>query len=255
MFIFRIVLSQCKKEFKNKISYICILLHHMELIEKQQKIYLLDDENFDFPTLEMMGDDLVAIGGDFHPQRLLNAYQGGLFPWFIEEGYIYWYSPNKRMVLVPDELKVSKSLRKSITNKGFVVKTNENFEEVINRCANIKRKHEDDTWISEEFIKAYTNMFKLGYAYSIETYIEDKLVGGLYGLLVGDVFCGESMFSEVNDASKVAFYHLCQQVKENGIKLIDCQVHNDHLESLGAKEIEREKYFKILKEGLKCQED
>jgi len=220
----------------------------MELIDTQQKIYLLDDNSFEFPTLDMMGGDLVAVGGDFHPQRLLNAYHNGLFPWFIEQGYIYWYSPNNRMVLFPEELKVSKSLKKSIKNKGFVVKTNENFETVITKCADIKRKHEDSTWISEEFINAYVNMYNLGYAYSIETYLDDKLVGGLYGLLMGDVFCGESMFAEVSDASKVAFYHLCTQAKDNGIKLIDCQVHNDHLESLGAKEIDREEYFRYLKE-------
>lgn len=219
----------------------------MKIIDKKQKIYLLDDDNFDFPTLDMMGDDLVAIGGDFHPQRILNAYKNGLFPWYIDEyNYIHWFSPQKRMVLFPDEFKLSKSLKRVINNKGFVVKTNENFEEVIKRCANIKRKHEDDTWISEEFIWAYTNMFQLGYAYSIETYLDDKLVGGLYGLLIGDIFCGESMFSDERDASKVAFYHLCQQAKENGIKLIDCQVYNDHLASLGAKEIDREEYFKYI---------
>lgn len=219
----------------------------MKLLDSKHKIYLLDDDNFNFPTLDMMEDDLVAIGGDFHPQRILNAYQHGLFPWFIDEyNYIHWYCPQKRMVLYPDEFKVSKSLQRTINNKGFVVKTNENFEAVIKKCASIKRKHEDDTWISEEFIEAYINMYKLGYAYSIETYLDDKLVGGLYGLLIGDLFCGESMFSEVKDASKVAFYHLCKQAKENEIKLIDCQVYNEHLESLGAREIDRKEYFSFL---------
>lgn len=219
----------------------------MELLDKEECIYLLDDDNFDFPTLEMMNNDLVAVGGDFHPQRLINAYENGLFPWFIDEyNHIHWFSPNERMVLYPNEFKISKSLKKSIKNKGFVIKSNENFEEIIKNCSNIKRKHEDDTWISEEFIQAYTNLFKLGYAFSIECYLEDELVGGLYGVLIDDVFCGESMFAKVPDASKVAFYHLCKQAKENGIKLIDCQVHNDHLASLGAKEISREEYFKIL---------
>lgn len=219
----------------------------MELLDKEECIYLLDDDNFDFPTLEMMNNDLVAVGGDFHPQRLINAYENGLFPWFIDEyNHIHWFSPNERMVLYPNEFKISKSLKKSIKNKGFVIKSNENFEEIIKNCSNIKRKHEDDTWISDEFIQAYTNLFKLGYAFSIECYLEDELVGGLYGVLIDDVFCGESMFAKVPDASKVAFYHLCKQAKENGIKLIDCQVHNDHLASLGAKEISREEYFKIL---------
>ncbi|MCT7567481.1 leucyl/phenylalanyl-tRNA--protein transferase [Aliarcobacter butzleri] len=222
----------------------------MKLIDKKYKIYLLNEEKFDFPTLNMMNDDLVAIGGDFHPQRLLNAYENGIFPWFIDDlGYIHWFSPQKRMVLYPENFKVSKSLRKSITNKGFVVKSNENFEEVIRSCAKIKRKHEDGTWISEEFIKAYTNLHKLDIAFSIECYLKDELVGGLYGVLIGDIFCGESMFSLVPDASKVAFYHLCQQAKLNGIKIIDCQVYNDHLASLGAFEITRNEYFNLLKDS------
>ncbi len=222
----------------------------MKLIDKKYKIYFLDEEKFDFPTLNMMNDDLVAIGGDFHPQRLLNAYENGIFPWFIDDlGYIHWFSPQKRMVLYPENFKVSKSLRKSITNKGFVVKSNENFEEVIRSCAKIKRKHEDGTWISEEFIKAYTNLHELDIAFSIECYLKDELVGGLYGVLIGDIFCGESMFSLVPDASKVAFYHLCQQAKQNGIKIIDCQVYNDHLASLGAFEITRNEYFNLLKDS------
>jgi leucyl/phenylalanyl-tRNA--protein transferase len=220
----------------------------MEILDTDEKIYLLEENDFNFPSLGMMNGDLVAIGGDFHPQRLINAYQSGLFPWFIDENnYIHWYSPNKRMVLYPDEFKISKSLKKSIRNKGFVIKSNENFEEVIKNCANIKRKHEDETWISDEFMEAYTNLFELGYATSIECYIDDELVGGLYGILIDDVFCGESMFAKVNDASKVAFYHLCNQAKENGIKMIDCQVYNKHLASLGAKEISRKEYFNILK--------
>ncbi|XPS41022.1 leucyl/phenylalanyl-tRNA--protein transferase [Aliarcobacter butzleri] len=222
----------------------------MKLIDKKHKIYLLDEEKFDFPTLNMMNDDLVAIGGDFHPQRLLNAYENGIFPWFIDDlGYIHWFSPQKRMVLYPENFKVSKSLKKSITNKGFIVKSNENFEEVIRSCAKIKRKHEDGTWISEEFIKAYTNLHELDIAFSIECYLKDELVGGLYGVLIGDIFCGESMFSLVPDASKVAFYHLCQQAKQNGIKIIDCQVYNDHLASLGAFEITRNEYFNLLKDS------
>ncbi|MDN5063433.1 leucyl/phenylalanyl-tRNA--protein transferase [Aliarcobacter butzleri] len=222
----------------------------MKLIDKKHKIYLLDEDKFDFPTLNMMNDDLVAIGGDFHPQRLLNAYENGIFPWFIDDlGYIHWFSPQKRMVLYPENFKVSKSLRKSIANKGFIVKSNENFEEVIRSCAKIKRKHEDGTWISEEFIKAYTNLHKLDIAFSIECYLKDELVGGLYGVLIGDIFCGESMFSLVPDASKVAFYHLCQQAKQNGIKIIDCQIYNDHLASLGAFEITRNEYFNLLKDS------
>ena len=219
----------------------------MKLIDKKYAVYLLDDENFDFPTLNMMKDDLVAIGGDFHPQRVLNAYENGIFPWYVDEyNYIHWFSPQKRMVLKPQDMKVSKSLKKSIANKGFVIKSNENFEAVIRACSEIKRKHEASTWISEDFIKAYTNLHELDIAFSIECYLDDELVGGLYGLLIGDIFCGESMFAKVTDASKVAFYHLCQQAEKNDIKLIDCQVYNDHLASLGASEISREEYFEIL---------
>ena len=219
----------------------------MKILDKKNKIYLLDEDNFDFPTLDMMKDDLVAVGGDLHPQRLLNAYENGIFPWYIDEyNYIHWFSPQKRMVLKPEDFKVSKSLKKSILNKGFKIKSNENFEEVIKSCANIKRKHEDSTWISDEFIEAYTNLHHLDIAFSIECYLNEELVGGLYGLLIGDIFCGESMFAKVTDASKVAFYHLCQQAQQNGIKLIDCQVYNDHLASLGASEISREEYFEIL---------
>ncbi len=223
----------------------------MKILDTENKIYLLDDDSFDFPTMEMMKDDLVCIGGNFHPSRLELAYQNGLFPWFIDEyNYIHWFSPKERMVLYPDDFKVSKSLQRVINNKNFVIKSNENFEEVIRSCANIKRKDEDDTWISEDFIHAYTNLFNLGMATSIECYMDDKLVGGLYGILIGDIFCGESMFSKVSNASKVAFYHLCKQAKNNGIKLIDCQVYNDHLATLGAKQISREEYFRILKGNI-----
>ena len=220
----------------------------MKLLDIKEKIWLLDDENFNFPTLEQMGGDLVAIGGDFHPQRLLNAYENGLFPWFIDDyNYINWYSPQKRMILYPNDLKVSKSLKKSIKNRGFEIKSNTNFENVIKNCQKVKRKHENDTWIDDNFIKAYTLMHNLEFANSIEVYLDGKLVGGLYGLIINDIFCGESMFSLVNDASKVAFFHLCEWAKNSNIKLIDCQVYNKHLESLGAYEISREEYFRILK--------
>ena len=223
----------------------------MKLLDIKEKIWLLDDENFNFPTLEQMGGDLVAIGGDFHPQRLLNAYENGLFPWFIDDyNYINWYSPQKRMILYPNDLKVSKSLKKSIKNRGFEIKSNTNFENVIKNCQKVKRKHENDTWIDDNFIKAYTLMHNLEFANSIEVYLDGELVGGLYGLIINDIFCGESMFSLVNDASKVAFFYLCNWAKDNNIKIIDCQVYNKHLESLGAYEISREEYFKILKNNI-----
>ena len=220
----------------------------MKIVDKNLKIYLLDEDNFEFPNENMINEDLVAIGGDFHPQRLINAYENGIFPWFIDDyNHIHWYSPNNRMVLYPNEFKLSKSLKRTINNKGFVVKSNTCFEEVIKNCSKVKRKHENETWIDENFIKAYTLMHNLDFANSIEVYLDKKLVGGLYGILINNVFCGESMFSLVNDASKVAFYHLCQWALKNDIKLIDCQVYNPHLASLGAYEISREEYLKILK--------
>ena len=219
----------------------------MKILDTQNKIYLLNDEKLEFPTLNMMGDDLVCIGGDFNPNRLVLAYKNGLFPWYIDEyNYIHWFSPQKRMLLYPDDFRLTKSLKRTLKNKNFIIKSNENFEAVIKNCSNIKRKNEDDTWISDEFIKAYTHLHHLGVAISIECYLEDELVGGLYGLIIGDIFCGESMFSKVSNASKVAFYHLCNQSKQNSIRVIDCQVYNDHLASLGAKEITRDEYFKIL---------
>jgi len=221
----------------------------MELLDKEHLIYLLDFDNFDFPSLDMMNDDLVAVGGDFNLQRLINAYENGIFPWFIDEyNHIHWFSPQKRMVLYPEDFKLTKSLKRTINNKGFVVKSNTCFEEVIKNCSNIKRKHEDDTWIDENFIIAYTNLHKIGIAQSIEVFLDEKLVGGLYGLVINNIFCGESMFSLEKDASKVAFYNLCNQAKQNNIKLIDCQVYNDHLASLGAKEISRNSYFELLKQ-------
>ncbi len=222
----------------------------MELIEENEKIYLLDDESFDFPSPEMMGGDLVALGGDFHPERLIHAYRSGIFPWFIDEyNYIHWYSPRKRMVLFPGEFRVSKSLRRTINNKNFTVRVNHDFETVIRSCASIKRKDEDHIWISDPFIHAYTRLHDLGYAYSIECYLDDRLAGGLYGLIIGDIFCGESMFAAERDASKVAFYQLAKFAESSGIRLIDCQVYNDHLASLGAREIEREEYLRYL-EGI-----
>jgi len=223
----------------------------LQLLDKENKIYLLDDDNFDFPSLDMMDDDLVALGGDFHPQRLINAYKNGLFPWFIDElGYIHWYSPQKRMVLKPDEFRLTKSLKRVIKNKGFKIKSNQNFEAVIKNCATIKRKDEDSSWIDDNFIKAYSYLYEIGYAYSIECYLDNELVGGLYGVMIDDIFCGESMFSKVSNASKVVFYHLCDQAKQNGIRLIDCQVYNEHLKSLGAYEITRDEYFRYLKGSL-----
>ncbi|MEJ6754838.1 MAG: leucyl/phenylalanyl-tRNA--protein transferase [Flavobacteriales bacterium] len=195
-------------------------------------------------------DGIIALGGDLSPERLVHAYQNGIFPWYSEDEPIVWYSPPKRMVLFPSELKISKSTRKILKNKEFFITENKAFEEVIFHCKNTVRKDGFGTWITDEMELAYQKLHKLGFAKSIEVWqnITDQnkkeLVGGLYGIQINDVFCGESMFSKVSNASKVAFIHLVQC---NLYKLIDCQVYTNHLASLGAKEILRNDFLTLLK--------
>lgn len=191
-------------------------------------------------------DGIIALGGDLSVERLEFAYKNGIFPWFSEDDPIVWYCPYKRMVLFPDELKVSKSMRKIINKKEFVITENMAFEEVIYNCKNIDRNDGFGTWITDDMEQAYINLHKKGIAKSIEVWFNNELVGGLYGLEINNIFCGESMFSKVSNASKIAFIHLA---KSYNYKLIDCQVYNNHLASLGAKEIERNLFLKILKEN------
>jgi leucyl/phenylalanyl-tRNA--protein transferase len=213
-------------------------------------------EKIEFPPYQTTSKDgIIALGGDLHPDRLIYAYQNGIFPWYSENEPIVWYCPNKRMVLFPDDLKVSKSMKNILKNEKFIITENEAFEEVISQCKNIARKDGFGTWITNEMEQAYINLHKKGIAKSIEVWLQntdldekgkDKkvLVGGLYGLKIGNVFCGESMFSKVSNASKVAFIYM---VQSNLYKLIDCQVYNDHLKTLGAKEIMRDKFLTLLK--------
>tara|TARA_B100000787_G_scaffold169695_1_gene161796 strand:+ start:37174 stop:37827 length:654 start_codon:yes stop_codon:yes gene_type:complete len=209
-------------------------------------------EKIEFPHYETATKDgIIAIGGDLSPERLIYAYNHGIFPWYSDNEPIVWYCPQQRMVLFPEELKVSKSMKKTLNKGSFLITENQAFEEVIFHCKNNKRKDDFGTWITNEMEIAYINLHKLGYAKSIEVWQLDtdptktskKLVGGLYGVEVGAIFCGESMFSEVSDASKVAFIHL---VQSNNYKLIDCQVYNSHLASLGAKEIMRDDFLSRL---------
>lgn len=189
---------------------------------------------------------ILAVGGDLSPERLMLAYRSGIFPWFDSDEPILWWSPPERMVLFPDELKISKSM-KSILNKNvFEVTFNKDFRSVISNCSQIKRNNQDGTWITNEMIEAYVKLHELGYAKSVEVWQNNELVGGLYGVDLGHVFCGESMFSKVSNASKVAFITLVQNLKIRKYKLIDCQVHNDHLESLGAREIDRDDFMEML---------
>lgn len=211
------------------------------------RLYFLSKELFFPPVEEANPDGTLAIGGDLSPERLELAYRSGIFPWFDDDEPILWWSPPERMVLFPDEFKVSKSMR-NILNRGiFRVTFNQNFRDVISNCSTISRDGQQGTWISEQMIEAYVKLHEMGIAKSVEVWQDEVLVGGLYGIDLGHVFCGESMFSKVSNASKVAFVSLVRKLKEENYKLLDCQVHNSHLESLGAREISREDFMTILK--------
>lgn len=210
-------------------------------------MYFLTDELV-FPPVENANvEGLLAVGGDLSPERLLLAYQNGIFPWFDNDSIILWWSPDPRMVLFPNEIKVSKSMKKVIRNKQFRLTKNTCFEKVLEYCSSVPREGQDGTWITEAMITAYIKLHKNGIAQSYEVWEEDKLVGGLYGVDLGHVFCGESMFSLTSNASKFAFIKLAEELSLNEYKVIDCQLHTDHLASMGAKEIARKDFMAILK--------
>ncbi len=192
-------------------------------------------------------EGVLAFGGDLSPERLMLAYQNGIFPWYNPDEPIIWWSPNPRMVLFFEDIKISKSMKKIINSKIFTVTFNQSFSEVISKCQKSVRKDQNDTWISNDMIAAYTRLFELGFAKSVEVWQNNKLVGGLYGIDLGHIFCGESMFSEVSNASKMGFIALAQKLKSENYQLLDCQVYNSHLASLGCKEIDRNIFLKILK--------
>ena len=208
-------------------------------------------KKIEFPSVETTTEEgVIALGGDLSIERLILAYQKGIFPWYSENEPIIWYCPSKRMVLFPEELKVSKSMKKIIKKGNYKITENKAFEEVIFNCKHIIRNDDFGTWITDDMEKAYIDLNKKGLAKSIEVWFynsntkEEVLVGGLYGIDLGNgVFCGESMFSLISNASKIAFIHLVQHY---GYKLIDCQVYNDHLASLGAREISRKEFLKML---------
>lgn len=210
-------------------------------------MYYLSQAVF-FPPIDQANrDGILAIGGDLSPERLQLGYKSGIFPWFEDGEPIMWWSPNPRMVLFLDELIVSKSMRNILNRNSFKVTFNQNFRDVISNCQNIERDGQNGTWITNDMIEAYCKMHELGIAKSVEVWQDAVLVGGLYGIDLGHVFCGESMFSKVSNASKVAFIALVHQLKVENYKLLDCQVYNPHLESLGCREIERVDFMKILK--------
>lgn len=201
---------------------------------------------YDFPSLEFATDEgLLAMGGDLSPQRLLAAYRRGIFPWFNEDDPILWWSPDPRMVLRPENFKLSKSLAKVLRTAGFEVRVDTAFLAVMRACAAPERNRES-TWIGDEIMAGYGGLHQLGYAHSIETWLNNELVGGLYGVAIGRMFYGESMFCKVSNASKVAMAHLCAQLARWDFAMIDCQMNTAHLASLGASEIPREQFIREL---------
>ncbi|HXI01039.1 MAG TPA: leucyl/phenylalanyl-tRNA--protein transferase [Sphingobacteriaceae bacterium] len=208
-------------------------------------IYQLEEQLWFPQPDEAEEDGLLAVGGDLSVERLLLAYSQGIFPWFSDETPILWYSPHNRFVIFPDHLHVSKSMQQVLRSGIFRITNDQAFDHVIMSCAKIDRKEQEGTWITKQMQQAYIALHKIGYAHSVEVWKGDALVGGLYGVVIGNVFCGESMFSKVNNASKAAIIWLC---KNKGFAMIDCQFHTLHLESLGAEFISRKEYMSTLQD-------
>ncbi|WP_370226420.1 leucyl/phenylalanyl-tRNA--protein transferase [Mesoflavibacter sp.] len=205
----------------------------------------LNKHHFFPPVSQATEDGLLAFGGDLSPERLLAAYQNGIFPWFEDDNTILWWSPDPRFVLFPSKLKVSKSMKQVLRNCNFEVTVNKDFNAVITECAKAKRPGQDSTWITNGMVEAYNTLHQLGFAKSVEVWQDQKLVAGLYGVdLNNGVFCGESMFTKVSNASKAGFITFIQN---SNYKLIDCQVYTNHLESLGAEDISRDEFLKYIK--------
>jgi leucyl/phenylalanyl-tRNA---protein transferase len=209
-------------------------------------MYYVTKELYFPPVEEASYEGILAVGGDLSTERLLLAYKSGIFPWFELDEPILWWSPSERMVVNPQDYKIKKSLRNIINRDIFKITFNQDFEAVITNCQQIQRVGQNGTWITKEMIKAYCKLHKEGFALSVEVWQNEELVGGLYGVDLGTVFCGESMFSKVPNASKVAFVKLIEHLKDKNYRLLDCQVHNDHLEKLGAFEISRDAFMRIL---------
>lgn len=200
-----------------------------------------------FPSPEQASaEGIVAVGGDLQPERVMLAYRKGIFPWFESDDFLLWWSPDPRMVLFPDQLKISKSMRTVLRKKQFEVTFNKAFDQVVEACAKVKRFGQNGTWITPGLMKVYSTLHTQGHAHSVEVWEEGSLVGGLYGIDLGTVFCGESMFSKSSNASKVALIFLVKELKKNKYKLIDCQVPTQHLASMGAEPISRSEFLTFL---------
>ncbi|MFN0201957.1 MAG: leucyl/phenylalanyl-tRNA--protein transferase [Bacteroidia bacterium] len=209
-------------------------------------IFALSEEVI-FPPVELSEDDgLLAVGGDLSPQRLLLAYRMGIFPWYNRKP-ILWWSPDPRFVLYPEELKVSRSMRQVLTRNIFEITVNQNFKSVILNCKQAPREGQSGTWITREVMNAYLKLHQLGHAHSVEAWQNGELVGGLYGVRVGNVFCGESMFAKVSNASKAAFITYIKQLQSEGVQLIDCQMETEHLASFGGRFITRDEFVRALR--------
>ncbi len=216
-------------------------------------IHWLNGGDTEFPPAELALSEpngLLAVGGDLKPDRLVAAYRQGIFPWYEEPQPILWWSPSPRAVLFPDKIYIARSLRKTLRQQRFRVTTNRDFAGVVRRCARVPRRGQDGTWITADMFAAYRELHQLGLAHSVEAWVDDELVGGLYGVVLGRVFFGESMFSTRTDASKVAFVHLARLLQSRGYAVIDCQVSNPHLLSLGAEEIARERFTRLLADNV-----
>lgn len=214
-------------------------------------IAILDD-NIHFPSpSEATSEGLLAIGGDLNPERLLEAYKNGIFPWYGKEHPILWWSPDPRMILLPENFKTSKSLRRLINKHKFRIRFDHDFKSVIHHCATIPREGQGHTWITEEMGEAYITLHQMGYAHSVEAYYDRKLAGGLYGVSLGKAFFGESMFFLITDASKVALYYLVERLKCWNFKLIDAQIETSHLASFGANPIPRSEFLDLLHKAVK----
>ena len=211
-------------------------------------LHLLDPRDYRFPHPSTAFEDgLLAYGGDLHPLRVLEAYRCGIFPWFNEEDPILWWSPSPRFVLFPSELKVSKSMRSYFNQNKFRVTYNTCFEDVMRQCKTVPRDDQEGTWIHQEMIDSFNVLHLLGFAHSVEVWQGDQLVGGLYGIAIGTIFYGESMFSKVSNASKFGFISLVRSLKDRGCTMIDCQIHSAHLASLGADHIDGSTFLDMIK--------
>ena len=223
---------------------------HRFVVKFSMPVFILEKES-QFPPAEMANKEgILAIGGDLSFKRLINAYSQGIFPWYSQGQPIIWWSPDPRTILFPEELHISRSMRRVLNQNPFNLNLNQNFAEVIKSCQSIGRK-EEGTWITQEMISAYLKLHRAGYAHSIEIYKEKKMVGGFYGVALGKCFFGESMFYTETNASKYGFIKFVQLLREQRFLFIDCQISSHHLRNLGARDISRKKYLSLLHMGLK----